>query len=651
MNKYLISIILCFFGLSIGLAQKHKTIDSLQKKLNSKIPDTTKVSVLNKLALNYSYVNLVDAKKNAESALALAQKIKFAPGVAQSYLSLTHIYYTQGNQKMTIDNAFKALKIYEKLADSVGVAGVNNILGVSYIDQKEYTKAEKVIRKSLDLYKTLNDKGKTAVALGNLGIIFSDQKEFKVAQKYHLEALNLYRQIKDTVGISTMLNNLADCQMRLKNYEVAFKYFNEARKLSEMVNDQEGIVIVKIGIAETYLKQNQLANAESLLLDALKLSREIDIPAQEIYILKILSEVYIQKNDFKQALDYFQKYTTLKDSLQGKENLEKIAQMQTFYELEKKEKENLALKQQQIEKNTIISNQRILMWIFGVFVFIQLVLLRLLYRANQSRTRANEELLEKNEEISMFAEELRTKNDEIDRHREELTEINEVKDKLFSIVAHDFRGPLNSLQGVLSLLNAGHLSESEVQYLLNGLTDKVNDTQNLLENLLNWAKAQMQGIEMSPEDFELNRVVNETINVLNPIAKHKNVSLENQIKQTIRVYADDNATRLIIRNLISNAIKFTPNEGKVLISAEIIDQTRVKIAVRDTGVGISPDKQAQLFNIKTHFTSYGTNNEKGTGLGLLLVKDFVQLNEGELGLESHENQGSTFYFTLPLAKD
>jgi two-component system, sensor histidine kinase and response regulator len=462
-----------------------------------------------------------------------------------------------------------------------------------------------------------------AVSLGNLGIIFGDQKEYKTAQKYYLEALTIYRQDRDSLGISTMLNNLADCQMHQKNFDTALRYFAEAKAISQKINDQEGLVIVDSGIGETYLRQHKLAEAEAILRQALQSAQEMQITPQEIFILSLLSEIATQKNDFKQAFDYYKKHAKLKDSLQGKESLEKIAQMQTFYELEKREKENLALRQEQLDKNLIISNQQTVVLVFGIFLLLQLVFLILLYRANQFRKRANQELSEKNEEISMFVEELRAKNEEIDRRREELTDINEVKDKLFSIVAHDFRGPLNSLQGVLTLLNSGHLSESEVQYLLKGLADKVNDTQNLLENLLNWAKTQMQGIEINPEVFKPK-----------PIAQVK---------------ADIDTIRLIIRNLISNAIKFTHRGGQVIIDVQNLDNQYVKVLISDSGIGISPEKQSQLFNLKTHFTSYGTDNEKGTGLGLLLVKDFVQLNQGELGLESQENQGSIFYFTLPLA--
>jgi two-component system, sensor histidine kinase and response regulator len=649
MKKYLILSVGLFFWANYLFAQKNYTIDSLQQILKKTKIDTIKIKLLNEIALHNIYVNIFDAKKNAETALALAKKIKFEVGIAQTYITFAHIYYTQGNHKQSIENALDALRMFEKLGNQLGVANGYNILGITYIEQRNYTEAEKVLRQALDIYKNLDDKNKTAIALGNLGLIFAEQETYKTAQKYYLESLTIYRQNKDSIGISTMLNNLADCQMRQKNFSTALRYFEEAKAISQQINDQEGIIIINIGIGETYLMQNKLLEAEAFLLQAWQLAKKLQITSQEIYVLKTLSELATQKADFKQAFDYYQKYTTLKDSLQGKENLEKIAQMQTFYELEKREKENLALKQEQMDKNIIISNQRTVVIVFGVFLLLQLVFLILLYRANQFRKRVNQELSEKNEEISMFVEELRIKNDEIDRHREELADINQVKDKLFSIVAHDFRGPLNSLQGVLNLLTGGHLSENEVQYLLKGLADKVNDTQNLLENLLNWAKTQMQGIEINPEVFELNKIVNETVNVLKPIAEHKEVNIEIKPQPTIEVKADIDAIRLIIRNLISNAIKFTPNGGQVTIDAKVIDNQYVKVLISDNGVGIPTEKQNQLFDIKTHFTSYGTNHEKGTGLGLLLVKDFVQLNQGELGLESQENQGSTFYFTIPLA--
>ncbi len=227
----------------------------------------------------------------------------------------------------------------------------------------------------------------------------------------------------------------------------------------------------------------------------------------------------------------------------------------------------------------------------------------------------------------------------------ELEDLNKLKDKLLSIVSHDFRSPLNSLKGTLSLFLSGSLSKQEFNTLTENLVDKLDNTYNLLENLLNWAKSQMQGMKVHPKKMNLKAISEDCINLLSPIAESKSVKITSRIKSSIVAFADHEMIKLVIRNLMSNAIKYTTSGNEVILDAQQNKDT-VTISVVDNGTGISKENQDKLFKLES-FSTRGTSNETGMGLGLLLCKDFVDKNGGEIGFESALEKGSTFYFTLP----
>jgi len=241
---------------------------------------------------------------------------------------------------------------------------------------------------------------------------------------------------------------------------------------------------------------------------------------------------------------------------------------------------------------------------------------------------------------------------ELKAQKDELIELNLVKDKMFSIISHDFRSPLRSLQGVLNLISLEEVSQQEIQYLAGDLNEKVNYTLNLLENLLHWAKSQMEkGMEVVPEAISLEDILNEVLQIVEYQAEKKDISIQNNLQTDFKVYIDANMLSVIFRNLLSNAIKFTKKGGLITLKVRNQNDQMLEISVQDTGVGISSEALEKIFDKKRHFTTIGTDSEKGTGLGLNLVEDFVKRNGGEIWVESEIAKGSKFTFTLPLAKE
>lgn len=232
---------------------------------------------------------------------------------------------------------------------------------------------------------------------------------------------------------------------------------------------------------------------------------------------------------------------------------------------------------------------------------------------------------------------------------QQLRELNATKDKFFSIIAHDLKNPIGAFKNVLELLYESFedFSKEELIEFIEPLKDSAKQLFALLENLLLWSRAQTGRIETNPEIFDISELIKQNINLLKLQAENKNIEILNVSLEKIEVFADPNMITTVLRNLISNAIKFTPNGGKIYLFVSKSD-TNAIVCVEDTGIGMSPNDQEKLFRIDIHHTSLGTNQEKGTGLGLIICKEFIERNGGKIWVESQEGKGTKFFFSVPL---
>lgn len=237
----------------------------------------------------------------------------------------------------------------------------------------------------------------------------------------------------------------------------------------------------------------------------------------------------------------------------------------------------------------------------------------------------------------------------IEQSERDLRDLNAKKDKFFSIIAHDLRSPFVGLVGLTDLLkdNYKELSEEKLAYYLKYASEASHNVFKLLENLLEWSRSQTGKIEFKPERIVLTELIQDAFGVLNIFANQKEINLVNYAYANTELLADKNMVFTILRNLISNAVKYTPRGGRIEIDAAV-NNNFATISVKDSGVGIPEDKQKRLFKIEENYTTPGTEKEKGSGLGLILCKEFVEKHNGRIWCQSTEGNGSIFYFTLPL---
>jgi signal transduction histidine kinase len=272
-----------------------------------------------------------------------------------------------------------------------------------------------------------------------------------------------------------------------------------------------------------------------------------------------------------------------------------------------------------------------------------------LTRQTDELGKSNKLLEEKQLKIEKQTEELLTQQEVLVNLNNELNELNTSKDKFFSIIAHDLKNPFTTLIGYSSLLKEdielGDLRKIEES--VDFINTSAVQTLRLLENLLEWANSQRGKISFMPESIKLSRLLREEIFIVDDMAKGKNIELKSYIPDTLTIVADKNMIRTIFRNLITNAVKFTHKNGKVEVNA-IINDNQLEVAVSDNGIGMTNETAAKLFRIDANLSTRGTENEKGTGLGLFLCKEFIEKHYGTIWVESEIGKGSTFKFIIPL---
>jgi signal transduction histidine kinase len=254
-------------------------------------------------------------------------------------------------------------------------------------------------------------------------------------------------------------------------------------------------------------------------------------------------------------------------------------------------------------------------------------------------------LLINNRYAKIARKELEQKNRAISDQALELRNLNLTKDKLFSIISHDLRSPVAGLKSLMDLIDTPGLSQDEFVKITKVLKRNLDYVHEDLDNLLMWAQTQLQGMQALQEPVRLKLLAEEKISLVKDAALLKKISISNEISPDAIVYADRNHISLVLRNLIGNAIKFNEPGGCIKISSKQ-KGTEYEISVSDSGVGIVDDDMNKLFRAETHFTRPGTHKEKGLGIGLLLTKEFVEINRGSIWVESEEGRGTTFTFTL-----
>jgi signal transduction histidine kinase len=480
----------------------------------------------------------------------------------------------------------------------------------------------------------LNQPSIEAEALFNLGHLFSQQGKYTEALQTHKRALAISRSIRDKKSEATSLNDIGELYHLMKNDEKALANHIVALEIRQALKDKRTIAESYNNIGVLYYRKKNYQRAAANLQLALEAARAAQAQEQIQKSYEYLSFCYQAVGDFKKALNYKDEYLSIHDFIVNERNEQQALATANRYALKKRESQIDKLEIDRIQREKEIAAQKkfrnVLFGLIGLGCII-VILVTYLYIVKK---RSNKVLQEANDKVQL--------------QNIALQDLNATKDKFFSIISHDLKGPLNSLTSFSGLLinHTDSLSKDEIKMLAKDLDKSLKNLFALLENLLEWSRSQTGKIEFKPEAFDVHKLLEENKDLLTAQAQNKKITLENGSTQQQMIYAHKNSVNTVVRNLIANAIKFTPEGGKITVSAQQ-QADSVVISIADTGVGMSKDVMNKLFRIDTKHTTKGTADEKGTGLGLILCKEFVEKNGGHIWVESEEGKGSVFRFTVP----
>jgi len=542
-----------------------------------------------------------------------------------SYSMMGNIFRINGLYDRAIEYTVNSKLNFEKAGFQEGHAWNSYLLGRIYSDLNLPKEAFEYYQEALKIYTQIalvdgNQEG-IAICKEQLGILNFNSGNFEEANKYFASTLIIYTANKSKFGLSNSKKNIGMIEYSRGNFDLAENFLNESLKIKREDGDLLNLPTVFEYLGLCLIAKGQNKEGFKNLQRGLTLAISNNQKKLQLNIYEKLTEVYLRTNDLENAISCQKKQIEIQDLiLAGAANV-KIEQLQAIYEIDKKNGKIVELEKQN-EINSLIIQQH---WISRLILIIGIIV-ALLFSIS----------------IYWYYKRIRLIN-------LQLKETIDAKDKLFAIIAHDLRGPTRNLSFFLEHLNDtfNEHSPTELKKILLLLYKSAANVTDLLENLLIWAQSQLNKIEFNPEDLKLTDVIQNSIKGLMQSADNKQIDIKLELNDQIHVLADLNMVQTIVRNLFSNAIKFSHRGGSVVIKSAIIKTNTACICIIDEGVGIEKSSLSKIFDISSTLHTYGTENEKSAGLGLILVKDFIEKNSGTFTIESDQGKGTIVSFTLP----
>lgn len=587
-------------------------------------------------------------------ALEYFSSLKDSTWIISTYNNMALTFDDRGLSDEALHHYLIAYQYFKSHHKKANLATVANNIGSLYNELGKLDKAKVYFMESLAINKVMKNKNGLDENYTNLGITYKQLEKYDSALLFYKKAIDIAKNQGNAYSLLQTYFNVGNVYYEKHSYQKALTYFQNSLHLSDSLDLNMGRYYNYLGMGYTYLDMENYLSAKEALLQSLQLANKLNSPELLQHTYNYLSQYYEKTGQYAMSLDFNKKFHSLKDSLEDSETKEKIADMEIRYMLREKNNENRLLKEKQSKQESLLQIQRQtgIIAVAG-FVIVILLIIRLFYSNRDKQKHVDElnlislEIAKKNQELLSINKKIRLQNDVMNEQNEKLEELNEVKIKLLSLLSHDIKSPLNSLHHLILLVKQKQLDEEQFFELLDSLEKKYQQTFGMVGNLLSWAQSQMGGIRLTLQKQDIYQLINESIRLLRSSAKSKSVKIINKLEGEISVMIDEEAFKVILRNLVSNAIKFSTQGGKICIYASQ-EGDKVKVTVADTGVGISPENAAKLFK-SAGFSTKGTGQESGTGLGLMICKDYVERMGGRIWVESEPGKGSKFHFTLPAA--
>jgi len=675
-KRTLTSLIVCSLfligGINICSAQK-KTTDCIKREIlklkyheNFKKKDTIYINLLNKLAQKITFYNPDSLLSLAHEALKYSNLIKYDLGKSKSFSNIAEYYSVKGEFNSSIIYLKKALAISKDTKDYEYMSYIYNSLGLSYSNIDDYANSLNSYLKGLKLAKKTNNSEWMSIYNENIATLYALQNDPYQALSYYKKVTYYNNKIGNEVIHAETMTNMAliyaeigdfdkalininksleifkkheiyewlaytyrvkgKIFLKQKKYDWALNFFEESLLLHKKIKDDTQRIKLYNDFAKAYLGLNNNNASKKCALhaynDAKKINynEEIQVAAQTLY------EINENKNNYSEALKYHEIFQEISEERYKKINSRGLNMLKAKIKYEKQE--DILI----LENKKALEKKQNYIYAASFITLLSFIIIFLILKSKKAEKKLNKKL--------------NTQKKHLIKREIELKESNKTKNMLFSIIGHDLKGPIGALKSLLELYSKGDIEKNDLLSFIPKLEKDVTSISFTLNNLLSWSQAQMDGVKSNPSKIFLANSIKENINFLSESAKKKSIAVINSLNKNIHIWCDSNQLDIIIRNLLSNALKFTPKGGEIRIST-IEEEENWIICIKDTGIGMDKYTQESIFKKETNITTYGTNNEKGTGLGLSLCKEMTEKNNGTIWVESTINKGSAFYFRLP----
>ena len=632
--------------------------------------DTSYIDALNSLAHQYITINVDSTFSLAQKALSLSEAIDYNHGIGNSLL-YTGIYYSEKGKSESAFEIYKCALKVARTGDNLNLLfRIKSNIGIEYKLRGEYDQAIKVYLENLELAKAQGNQNNISQANTNIGVLFNIQGEYAVALLYYKEALKASNKSKNNYSIGTDMINITDANIglgrieeaqtliaetkdflkkhnyvfllgelyryegqlfnQLKQYDLAYGALQKSIELlNESNNSQINYAIRYQAMADVLLKQEEYGKAFHFGKLAYKTAKKTNDLRAITLTSGTLYNYYKSMGSVAETFMYLEEFKKYSDSLFNSQNKNGLLMLKAKSDFEKKqseleaENEKIVLKKQ----NKITTS----LWVIVILI----ATLIPLYHKHRKLGQLNSKITEKSKLL--------------EKREKELIKSNNTKDKLFSIIGHDLKGPIDSFRLLLGMHQKKEVSDKEFLKYSPKLNKDVGSVFFTLTNLLNWGKSQMKGEVVQKRNFAVKPLVSDVIDFLEYTSVSKQLKLVNETEGEVEVYADRNQIDVVIRNILSNAIKFTPAKGTIKVVSKDFEN-KYRISIMDNGIGMGLNTAERALDPNETYTTYGTANEKGTGLGLILCKELIEKNKGKIWVESTLGKGSTFHMLLPKAK-
>lgn len=614
MNLTFRCLLLCLLLRCSVLHASENRIDSLQSVLrNSKLSDAEKLSSYELLGMEFE--NSYQAAEAAEAyrhAVALCRK---SDNKGDKLSSLLYQYAVMATYAGDYDNAISALdetlKQTEQYPNETLRARTLMQTGMVYFFQQKWDQALYFYQQALNAAEKLKNREGISIAYNNIANIYQKQQQPQQAFDFYNKALKIQRELADSASMCNCLMNIATNHLEQNQLKEAFEPLTEALDIAGKIGDNEIIALCYMHLGVLYSRTGEMDKVASMLKQAEELSLETGYERVRQEVLKTASNLSLEAGDYKSAYEYLEKSQSLADTLMNRQMLEKTHEFEIRYKSKESESE-LALYKQKLK--TVHQQQA-----FLAVILLLLTILVVTLVINRRRSR--------------------TKN-------KKLKELNETKDKLFSIISHDLKSPAIAQKVALDMMiQRADKYDTETLMMLNAFNNAAESQLSLLQNLLNWANMQTGKMTYNPMPFKFCESIIKSIELYAISAKNKGIQFVSDISENCIVQADRQMINTVVRNLLNNAVKFSEPNGTIRVAVSSHDgYVRVSIANRGTGM---PQQQIDDLLVDGKTTSKdGTHGEKGSGLGLIICKELLERNNSRLEIESRESK-TIFSFNLP----